>query len=103
MAQRESAAQRILREHEETTGRASRSSSRGRDALNSAQRTRQGVQRIMTQYSEAEDRINQAAGQGMQVLQAQEAEEARIKAESDAREAAHEERKRSLSARRNRG
>ena len=57
----------------------------------------------MTQYSEAEDRINQAAGQGMQVLQAQEAEEARIKAESDAREAAHEERKRSLSARRNRG
>ena len=41
--QRESAAQRILREHEETTGRASRSSSRGRDALNSAQRTRQGV------------------------------------------------------------
>ena len=57
----------------------------------------------MTQYSEAEDRINQAAGQGMQVLQAQEAEEARIQAEQDAREAAHEERKRSLSARRNRG
>ena len=43
MAQRESAAQRILREHEETKDRASRSSSRGRDALNSAQRTRQGV------------------------------------------------------------
>ena len=39
----------------------------------------------MTQYSEAEDRINVAAGQGMQVLQAQEAEEARIKAEEDAR------------------
>ena len=33
---RESAAARILREHEETTGRASRSSSRGRDALASA-------------------------------------------------------------------
>ena len=40
---RESAAQRILREHEETAARASRSSSRGKDAMDRAAATEMQV------------------------------------------------------------
>ena len=40
---RESAQDRILREHDETYERASRSSSRGKEAIGRAQATREGV------------------------------------------------------------
>ena len=59
--QRESAAQRILREHDETTRRASRSSSRGERTLAKTGETVRSARELQTQYTEAEDRINAAS------------------------------------------
>ena len=64
-----------MREHDETTRRASRSSSRGERVIKSAQQTRDGVKKAISTYNEAEDRITHAGDAQLEALGIQESRE----------------------------
>ena len=97
---RETAEARILREHEETTRKASRSSSRGERTLLKSAGTSRSARELINSHAEAEDRITGAAQSGLKAYQRTVEEEERIRAEEAAHQEAIEERKRSISAKR---
>ena len=97
---RETAESRILREHDETTRKASRSSSRGERTLLKSAGTSRSARELIANHAEAEDRITGAAQAGLKSYQRTVEEEERIRAEEAAHQEAIEERKRSISAKR---
>ena len=90
-----------MREHEETTRKASRSSSRGDRVIKSASQTERAARNVTKTYMDAEDRITAAGEVGLERVGQIMAEEERVRQVEEAKEAALEERKRSISGRRN--
>ena len=68
-----------MREHEETTRKASRSSSRGERAIKSASQTERAARNVTKTYRDAEDRITAAGADGLEKVGQIMAEEERVR------------------------
>ena len=65
---RESAAERILRQHDETTRKASRSSSRGKEMLDRAATTQLDAANTQKTFADAQNAVSRAGQAGLEEL-----------------------------------